>query len=431
MSKLTKYLLSLLLVGSVTMAQEEQAGIDLAASFPQFTEGNFEPDLPADGFYWDADNSGWGIGVEIQANINASSGYFLFITFYSFKEDGTPFWCAGSKPYEPNQDVHQWREASKFSNLKYGHNNEQVMSDMDIECHSYSNGPPLKSGTHKNSDWTGLINVNLVWRTPTELEVTQEGGQTHFVRKMSFYDDLKNPSMDWLMETNWAILSNLVSYVQNGETGYLKITNNYNVNTGFELLNADEHQNLKDFVGHKNDWVYYISTVKSSVTGTLFRDYDTVLGDAFTPTIASGLTNFAWLVLIHDPSKNRVMLYTVAGDKQPGELRPDAGSNIKFVADVNTDADVIEFYAFNCEGLPGNATVSGYGENCNMNELSYSISSMADWSPQNTHRSSMKMFKLRTGGKGYLYQKNNGESHSAAELRIENQLIEEGVIPAN
>lgn len=427
MTKLNKYLITLLLFCGVVVSQEEQAGIDLAASFPQFTEGNVEPDLPADGNYWDQNNSGWGLGIEVQARKSSPSGYFLFGTVYSYKEDGTPFWCAFSAPYE-HEDVNQWRDAKGFSNLKYGHNQQQVLSDMSVDCLSFRNGTPIKSNTHKNNEATDTVKLHLVWRTPTKLEVTAEGGQTHYTQRMAWYDDLLDPSLDWIMDTNWAIMSNVVSFSV-GADGNYKATNNYNVNTGFERLNADEQQNLKDFVGHQANWEYYISTVKSSITGTIYRDFETVLGGIFTPDITVGFSNVTWIVLIYDPSEKRVMLFTVAGDKQPGELRPDAGVNIKFVANVDHDSDVLDFYAYHCEGLPGNATVSGFGEDCNRNELSWDVSSMADWSPQNVHRSSMKMLKLRTGGEGYMFQKNNGESHNSAELRIEQQLIDKGILP--
>lgn len=424
-----KSILSLLLLSSFVFAQQEQAGIELAASFPAFTEGNKEPDLPADGFYWDVNNPGWGLAIEVQQNETSESGYFIFGTIYSYDDDGTPLWCVFSQPYVFNEDVHQWRDAKSFSNLRYGHNDEQIMSEMnDVQCLRLQNGPSINSNLQREPETESTLMMNLLWRTPTILEVTVEGGITHYTSKFAFYGNLSNPSMDWIMETHWAVMSDSISYTS-GSLGHSKISSNDNVTTGFERLDEDQHQNLKDFVGHQEDWVYYISTVKSSNIGTIYRDFSTQLTGVFEPDIGIGFSNFSWIVLIHDKTKNRVMLFTVAGDKDPGELRPDAGINIKFVADVNHDADSIDFYAYNCEGLPGNATITGYGENCRMtSDNTWQVSQMADWSPQNVHRASMKMFKLKTGGEGYLFNRNNGESNTAAENRIKDQLIMKGIL---
>jgi len=39
------------------------------------------------------------------------------------------------------------------------------------------------------------------------------------------------------------------------------------------------------------------------------------------------------------------------------------------------------------------------------------------------------MFKIKTGGKGYLYHPNNGESPEAGTYRIKQQLIDDDTIP--
>ena len=120
-------------------------------------------------------------------------------------------------------------------------------------------------------------------------------------------------------------------------------------------------------------------------------------------------------------------MYTVAGDKGPGLLRPDAGIEMKFRADVNPDADVIDFYPLVAEC---SNELSGF-TNCDAFYQIYnetSVTSMATWSPQNVHTSTMKMFKLRTGGRDYLYTPNNGESNQRATDRVTQMLIDDGVL---
>lgn len=421
------FLLALLISTSFALeAQQEQAGRDLAASFPQISNGASQPDLPADGFWWDPTNPGWGINIEIQKRSASSTGYFLFGSGYFYDEEGKSFWCAFSDEFKYNTNVFEWRDKKSFSNLPFGHDNEDtVLAEQIVECNIMGGGSPISSETTRVAQIVDTINLQLLWRTPSKLEVTTNG-VTHNTVRFGFGDDLQKPSLDWVTDTYWSMKSVDGVYGSVGSTGVnSKGFYNSNTVTNFKRFDMTNQQNVLDFVGHQEHWEYYISNTKNSIKITTFFDSDNPLADIFAPYINGSRSNRQWIVLIHDNIKNRIMLYTVAGEKEPQKLSANAGISYKFVADVNPDADVIDFYPFMCEG-----TGFGHGQICETNFSPTSIENMATWSEQNIHASTLKLFKLRTGGKAYRFTPNNGESDSQSTNRIKNQLIEEGILPA-
>jgi len=403
------------------IAQSEQAGIDLANSFPKITLGNIKPDVPADGFYWDKDDPGWGVNIELQSRNDTESGYFLFGTGFFYKENGSPFWCAFSEPYLPNADVNQWRDDKQFSNLPSGHNDIPMMSDQVVPCYIMTGGTALGSDNKRTNSVADVINIRLVWRNPSDLEITPEGGITHYSARMGFSDDLNNPSLDWVMNYQWQIVGASNIYVNTGDSDPNTNKKNLNDNlaTNFEKFDADEQDDLKNYVGHEQGFVYYISTQKLSTKFVNYTNYDTSLAGMFEPYVNGGISNNAWVVLVHNLEKQTVSLFTVGGEKASQSLDPDWGTPIKFIAKVNPDADVLDFYALKCKG----ETLE-----CDRTARTYRNTDMANWSPQNVHRTSMKMFKFQTGGKAYLYQPNVGESDSQSMNRIKNQLIDDGIL---
>ncbi len=424
----TKFILLLLCVSFIAYGQEEQAGIDLDASFPAITPGTIEHDLPANGNYWDPDDPGWGVTVEVQSRPGVAGGYFLFMTAFFYDDNNEPFWCAVSSPFDPQVDPNQWRDAEVFSNIPWGSTDPQVLVEMDVDCHSKTGGTALGSAVKKQNHTSMITPLHLVWRTPSRLEITPQGGITHYTQRLALHDDLFNPSMDWLMDAYWLITSSARTYGYGpGGNGYVAHDSDYNVKTGFERLDVSDQENLRAFIGHQEYYVYYISTLKASLRFTDYFSLPNVLQETpYAPYISfGGFSNKDWIVLVHDPLLNTVSLYTVAGDKGPELLRPNSGIETKFRADVNPDADSIDFYPSIPDCTHPDAGLIG----CRDIYRTYSETSMANWSPRNVHRSTMKMFKIKTGGKGYLYHPNNGESPEAGTYRIKQQLIDDGTIP--
>jgi len=414
-----KVLLTFLLLTqiSIGMAQSEQDGVDLAASFPKITEGNLKPDLPSNGFYWQKDNPGIGINLEVQSRRSVSTGYFLFMTGYFYDENGDQFWCAISDEYKYNEDVNQWRDNKNFSNLPFGHNDLPVLAEQDVVCNVVNGGTPLGSNNHVDNEIVRSINIHLLWRNPSYLELTAEGGEMQVFERFGWGNDLVNPTIDWVMDYEWLITSSVPSYNNDNDDDPKtnKFIRDYNVKTKFEILDVEEQQSIKDFVGHEESFIYYISTIKASYKLVTYNNYESSLFSAYEPYISGYGSNVAWIVLVHDKEDETVALYTVAGEKTPGDLRPNAGIGIKFIAKVNPDADIIDFYPLKCKGID---------IDCERTARTYRNTDMADWSDQNIHRSTMKMFKFRTGGEAYLYQPNTGESDSQSMNRIKQQLID-------
>jgi hypothetical protein len=422
-----KYALFLLMLSFFTFAQQEQAGIDIAASFPSITQGTIEHDLPADGNYWDPNDPGWGVTVEIQKRPSVPGGYFLFMTAFFYDENNEPFWCAVSSEYNPQVDANKWRDAQVFSNIPWASTQQQVLVDIDVDCHSKTGGTALGSSVHKENHTSKITKLHLVWRTPSRLEITPEGGQTHYTQRLALHDNLVTPSADWLLDAKWLITSSVRVYgraYDQVEGHYTGFESDYSVRTGFERLDVSEQPDVRAFVGHKDNFVYYISKLKASTRELSYSNFGDALQETpFAPYINGGHSNTSWIVLVHDSDTNTISLYTVAGDKAAGLLRPDAGIEMKFRADVNPDADVIDFYPLVpiCLLIPPRvACQDAYHTN--------SPTSMATWSPQNVHTSTMKMFKLKTGGNDYLYTPNNGESNMRATERITQMLVDAGIL---
>lgn len=428
------YVLILMLLTSTIFAQEEQAGIDMAASFPKVTEGNEEPDLPSNGFYWQADNPGSGINIEVQSRPSSSTGYLLFLAGYFYDENNEQFWCAGSAEYEFNADVHQWRDAKDFSNWPRGHDDLPILAEQDVTCSVMTGGTPIGSNEHVQNRVDRTINLHLLWRNPSYIELTAENGSMQVFKRFGWHDDLVDPSLDWILDYEWMLMSSIPQYghSQNDESKPTKSIFNSNLTTSFERLDVTDHEKVRQFVGHQEHYDYYISTIENSNKIVSSFGFENTLVDIFAPYINGGQSNFTWILLVHDSLKNRVMAYTLAGINEPDELKPFAGGEIKFVANVNPDADVLDFYPLLCEGLalvPAPPGGNNEGHKCEFNHYrSHSISSMASWSPQNIHRSTMKMFKIKTGGKAYLFQPNNGESDSQSMLRIKQMMIDDELL---
>ena len=419
-------ILTIFITFSADAQNQTQAGIDLAASFPQVTEGNVEPDLPADGFWISQQYNNTGINMETQTNVN--TGYFFFAAGYFYDASGSPFWCVISHPYDFNPDVNHWRDNKSFSNQPNGHNESPVMAEFDADCNVMDDGVPVGSATIHPAVIVDSYPVHLLFRDPGHLEFTIAGRTYEYV-KFGWRDNLHTPSMDWVTDYTWHITGSASVYVNSGNTDTTssKLVFNFNVNTDFEVFDdISLHPQVMAYVGDKPEYAYYISDVKSSFRDVAFFNYDTAAVDAYEPYMYGTNSNRYWVLLVHDPIKRTVMMYTVSGDKytQNG-LSADAGIPLKFKAMANPDDDVINFYPAKCEGVNGlNDT------NCSRTVAVNRNDSMATWSPQNVHSSTMKMMKLGVGGKRYKYHANNGESDSQAMARIKQMMVDDGTIEA-
>ncbi len=412
-----KLLLIILLFSLTSLAWSQsqvEAGAELAASFPDLAQGSNVYDLPEDGQWWDRNDSGWGFAWECQSRYNSPSGYFCFVTLYTYDDAGNGVWYAGGANYEPSEP-YQWRDHKNFSNMPWGHNNSPVLADYTIPVHRMKNGSALGVPDTGDAEIEESIDVRFKFTSPTSAVIYPEGGQSHEVSRFAWRDDSVNPTLDWIKDYSWHVISStgIYGFLQNGPN----IKHVYNTNASMEFVDLDvtDQPDLKDFIGHQNHYEYYISTIKVSYKSVLFFDQE-YLAEPFMPYTQGGSSNRQYLVLVHDPVRNQMSLYTVAGEPEPDSLRPDAGISIKYRANINPDADVIDFYPLLCEGE---------SQGCPSQYYEHSLYPNATFSEQNVHRSTLKMFKIRTGDKAYMFQPNTGESDSSATTRITNRMLDE------
>lgn len=356
----------------------------------------------------------------MQARRSAATGYFFFMAGYFYDENNDQFWCVVSHEYEYNADVNQWRDAKSFSNLPSGHNQQPVMADFDANCNVVTNGASVGSGAMVPGEIVEAYPVRFVFRNPKEVDFTI-AGHTYRYKRFAWTDSLTNPSLDWVMDYQWNIATSVSGYINdsNSDPESAKLLFNYNANMGFEKMDlADAHQSyFLNYIGHKSSYKYYISDAKVSYKSVVFFNYGATPYEPYLDNQTN--SNKYWIVLVHDTATQTVMAFTAVGEKQPGGLEVYAGVPIKFRAVVNPDADVLNFYPYLCEGT----------HLACRREASIDITSdMATWSPQNVHASTMKMTKLGPGGKRYRYMPNVGESNSAAQDRIKQMMVDDGLI---
>lgn len=418
MVNIMKLLTALMFLSTSIMAQQQE-GYELAESFPQLSPGAIEVDLPADGQWWDRNDSGWGINIETQSRYDSPSGFFIFVTAYIFDEDGNPTWLAGGAQYEPSEP-YQWRDSKNFSNMPWGHNDEPVMADMMITLGKFRGGSSFGRPNSGSSEPVDSQDVRFVFKSPTEVTIYPENGDPHTLTRFSWRDDSVNPTLDWIKDYSWHVISSVGSFgTVNSGSVHSKSVYNQNASLQFKDLDISSQDEVREFVGHKSHYKYYISNNKFSLKTVSFFDQATPVADLYAPYINGYNSNKTYALLVHDPQKNHMSLFTVAGEPTPGNLRPDAGLQLKFRANINPDADVIDFYPLRCEGTTFR---------CENTFLDYSVEDHATFSPKNVHRSVLKMFKIKTGAEAFMYQPNTGESDTQSTTRVQNQMIQDGLL---
>lgn len=392
-----------------------QAGADLAASFPDLSLESRVIDLPEDGQWWDKYDGGWGFSLETQSRYDSPSGYFTFVTFYTYESDGTPVWYAGGSNYEPSEP-YQWRDHKNFSNMPWGHNNEPVLADFTIPVFKFQNGTYLGSPTDGSAENIEQLNVRFKFTSPTTAVIYPDGGDPHEVSRFAWRDDSINPTLDWITDYSWHLTSSVGVFGNLNNGIQSKTIYDLNASMNFTSLDVSNQPDLKAFVGHQSHYKYYISNIKFSYKQVALFDQDTPIADKFMPYINGGSSNRDYAVIVHDPIKEHMSLYTVAGEPEPDSLRPDAGLPIKFRAKIDPDADVIDFYPLRCEGDR---------QGCPQTYLENDVWQNAIFSEQNIHRSTLKMFKIRTSNEAFMYQPNTGESDERATDRITQKMLED------
>ena len=437
----------LLLVSMLALAQQEQAGDELTTQFPTVTDGNVEPDLPANGFWWDKNNPGMGINLEIQKRPASSTGYFMFLAGYFYDDNKQQFWCVASEDFKFNTDVHQWRSAKSFSNLKAhsgGHNNPSVLAEQDVTCYVMQDGSTIGTNTPRPAQVERSIALHLLFRSPSELELTAAGGEVQHFTRLAMHDNLTEPSMDWIKDYTWRSISSISVFAFTNELTSNTEKTVYQVSgfTKYDSLDARNLPYVRAMFGDKPHYKYYISQIKHSYHHISFFDEQRsswILGavPAYEPYVwehqdTTWYSSVAYSVLAYDSQKNRVMLGFFAGDGEDySSLRVfkfndghshNSNPNLVFVANVNPDANIMDFYPMLCEGD------SSY-YHCSDDYDSENLGSMTHWSKRNIQRNTLKLFKVGVGGEAYEYLPFTGEADAKAMERLRDQLYAKGVLP--
>lgn len=200
------------------------------------------PDIAIDGWYWNPEQAGWGLNVTIQEASFSPSGYFLFGSIYTYKEDGEPIWYTFSGNYEPHGDVYAWREGRGPLSVFEG----DLLVSRGGSC-------PTCAYQVNSNESSGLGDIKITWSDPLNAQV-EIGGVVQSVKHFYYHNGLNDNNIDFITDGAWyvdGILSNITYSPVSGLVQFKALPE-----TDYHLFYSDEFGWQFDFDSEKT---YYIS----------------------------------------------------------------------------------------------------------------------------------------------------------------------------
>ena len=159
-----------------------------------------EPTIPISSWYWDINQPGIGLSINIQKSKHVPSGYLVFGAFFTYKEDGSQAWYTTQGNYEPN--LNGWKETPDF----FTDGEESYMGKLTSALYETRDGTAIDVGGYKENSISEYKAVELVWLTPRKIEIyiDSESDPRHTFEVQEFYEDPAG-DFDFIQERYWQI----------------------------------------------------------------------------------------------------------------------------------------------------------------------------------------------------------------------------------